>query len=118
MKKITLSFQVIAAIIAVTILQVCAGTAAAGTLGTCATPTLNPKTKTGAGSSVPITIATTTTGAYLVLTVDSSAVGIQIKKQSKTVTIYIPKWGKTVISAIATKSGWTDSTPVTGTYHY
>ena len=115
MKKITLSFQVMAAIIAVTILQVCAGTAAAGT---CAQPTLNPSTKTRAGSTVPVAIATATSGAWLVLTIDSSEVGILIKRQSTTVTIYVPKWGTTVISVIAIKTGLNDSAAANGTYHY
>jgi hypothetical protein len=112
MKKISLSFQVIAAIIAVTILQVCAGTA---TAATCATPTLHPATKTGA-STVLVTIATTTTGAYLVYTLNDSEVGILIRRQSAQVTITVPKGGTTVLSAIAIKSGWRDSAAAVGTY--
>jgi hypothetical protein len=112
MKKITLSFQVIAAIIAVTILQVCAGTAAAGT---CVKPTLSPQT-TPTGSPVSVLIATTTTGAWLVYTLNDSEVGVLIKRQSATVTITVPTGRTTKLSAIAIKSGSNDSPPATGNY--
>ena len=111
MKKITLSFQVRAAIIAVTILQVCAGTAAAGT---CARPTLDPTT--GSGSRVSVNIATTTTGAYLVYTLNDSEVGVLIRNRTATVTITVPIHGRTVLSVVAIKSGWNDSPTATGTY--
>ena len=112
MKKITLSFQVMAAIIAVTILQVCAGTAAAA--GTCAQPTLNPPT--GSGSSVRVSIATATTGAYLVYTLNDSQVGVLIRNRTATVTITVPIHGRTVLSVVAIKSGWRDSAAAVGTY--
>lgn len=111
MKKITLSFQLMAAIIAVTILQVCAGTAAART---CAQPTLIPPT--GRGSSVRVSIATTTMGAYLVYTLNDSEVGVLIRNRTATVTITVPIHGTTVLSVVAIKSGWYDSPTKTGTY--
>jgi hypothetical protein len=112
MKKISLSFQVIAAIIAVTILQVCAGTA---TAATCATPTLVPTTKSGL-STVSVNIATATTGAYLVYTLTDSQVGVLIRNRTATVTITVPRNGRTVLSVVAIKSGWHDSPTATGTY--
>ena len=111
MKKITLSFQVMAAIIAVTILQVGAGTAAAGT---CVQPTLDPTT--GSGSTVSVNIATATTGAYLVYTLNDSQVGVLIRNRTATVTITVPIHGRTVLSVVAIKSGSYDSPTATGTY--
>jgi hypothetical protein len=113
MKKITLSFQLMAAIIAVTILQVCAGTAAAGT---CAQPTLNPLTKSGF-STVSVYIETATSGASLVYTLSGSgAVGGIIRNRTGTVTITVPTGGRTVLSVVAIKSGYYDSPTATGTY--
>jgi len=54
MKKSTLSFEVLAVIIAVTILQACAGTAAAQ----CATPTFSPTPGPVYGWPVKVTITT------------------------------------------------------------
>ena len=69
MKKITLSFEVLAAIIAVTILQACAGTT---TTTQCAKPTLTPPGYSGPVHRVTVTIRTATTGAYLRYTLDRS----------------------------------------------
>ena len=71
MEKITLSFAALAAIIVMTILQACVGTA--GTADTqCATPTLTPSDATHATMSVTVRIATKTAGAYLRYTLDGS----------------------------------------------
>jgi hypothetical protein len=64
MRKITLSFEVLAAIIAVTILQACAGTSAKRTL--------TPPGYSGPVHRVTVTIRTATTGAYLRYTLDRS----------------------------------------------
>ena len=116
MKKITLSLEVLAAIIAVTILQACAKTA----VMQCATPTLTPPSGSGpAGSSITVTIATTTTGAYLCYTDDdttptdgSSPHGTVIKAQSGPVPVV---FGRT-LKAIAFKTGLTDSPVAVGRY--
>ena len=68
MKKITVSFAVLAAIIAMTIPQACVGTA--GTQ--CAKPTLIPSDAIHATTFVTVTIATATAGAYLRYTLDGS----------------------------------------------
>jgi len=112
MKKITLSFQLMAAIIAVTILQVCAGTAAAGT---CAQPTLTPAA--GSGSRVSVYIETATAGASLVYTLSGSgAIGGIIRNRTGTVSVTVPIHGTTALSVVAIKSGWIDSPAKTGTY--
>jgi len=69
MKKITLSFEVLPAIIAVAILQACATTT---TTTQCAKPTLIPPLLSGPVHSVTVTITTATTGAYLRYTIDGS----------------------------------------------
>ena len=112
MKKITLSFQLMAAIIAVTILQVCAGTAAAGQ---CAKPTLTPPSS-GSGSPVSVALYTATSGAYLVYRLNDSEVGVLIRRSSATVTITVPIHGTTKLSVVAIKSGYTDSAEATGNY--
>ena len=128
MKKIALSFNVLAAIIAVTFLQACASTA--GTAGKpatqCATPTLTPENASGApGSTIMVTIATTTTGAYLCYTLDgttptdgSSPHGKVIAAQSGIVHVPVPDvYGRTLkLQAIAFKPGLTDSPIAVGYY--
>ena len=69
MKKMILSFEVLAAIIAVTILQACATTT---TTTQCAKPTLTPPGYSGPLHSVTVTIKTATTGAHLRYTLDGS----------------------------------------------
>jgi hypothetical protein len=119
MKKITLSFNVLAAIIAVTILQACASTAG---LTQCAKPTLTPASASGPeGNRITVTIATTTTGAYLRYTNDgstptggSSGHGTLIAAQSGPVPVV---FGRTLkLEAIAFKSGLTDSPIGFGNY--
>jgi hypothetical protein len=69
MKKITPSLNILAAIIALTILQACARTPDTQ----CAMPTLTPPDGRGqAGSPITVTIATTTAGASLRWTDDGN----------------------------------------------
>ena len=122
MKKITLSFDVLAAIIAVTILQACASPA--GTQCVCATPTLTPPSGNGpAGSSITVTIRTTTTGAYLRYTLDgstptcgSSGHGTTIPAQSGSVPVPIPTVFGRTLKVIACKPGLTPSAIAVGYY--
>jgi hypothetical protein len=115
MKKITRSFDVLAAITAV--LQACAGK----TLTTqCATPTLTPQNESGpAGHSITVTIATATLGANLRYTLDGTKPtstppgnGKLITAQSAPVPVV---FGRT-LKAIACKPGLTDSPVAVGTY--
>jgi len=114
MKKITLSFNVLAAIIAVTILQACASIT--GTQCACAKPTLTPP----GGTAGTVTISTTTKGAYLRYTLDgtiptcgSSGNGTLIPAQSGAVDVF----GRTLkLQAIACKAGCADSPIAVGNY--
>jgi hypothetical protein len=126
MKKITLSFNVLAAIVAVTILQACANTTG-GPATQCAQPTLTPPGASAAppGSTIPVTIRTATTGAYLRYTLDgsiptcgSSGHGTTIPAESGTVPVPIPTvFGRTLkLQAIACKTGLTDSPIAVGYY--
>jgi hypothetical protein len=116
-------FEVLVAIIAVTILQGCASTA--GTAATqCAKPTLTPPGSSGPVHTVMVTITTTTTGAYLRYTLDGSTPtggpsghGTQIAKASGKVGVATSPAGKT-LKAIAYKAGWVDSSIAVGTYVY
>jgi hypothetical protein len=116
MKKITLSFDVLAAIISVTILQARASTAVTPATQ-CAQPTLTPPSGSGAaGAPITVTIATTTTGAYLRWTDDdstpTSGYGKLIKAQSGPApTVF----GRT-LKAIAYKAGLSDSSIAVGKY--
>jgi Chitobiase/beta-hexosaminidase C-terminal domain len=126
MKNITLSFEVLAAIIAVTILQAFASTSAtaAAAATQCAKPTLTPPSVSGPVHSVTVTIATATTGAYLRYTLDgstptggSSGHGTLIKAASGKVTFTFGPAGKT-LKAITYKAGWVDSLIASGNYVY
>ena len=115
MKTTILSFQLLAAIIAVTILQACAGTQ-------CAQPTLNPSER-GGMPTVTVTITTATTGAYLRYTLDGSAPtggptghGTLIAAASGKVTVTTTLRGRT-LKAIAFKAGLADSLIAVGTYY-
>jgi len=121
MKKSALSFNVLAAIVAATFLQACASN---GTQCVCAKPTLTPSSGSGApGSTIPVTIATTTTGATLRYTLDdstptcgSSGHGTLIPAQSGTVPVPCV-FGRTLkLQAIACKAGCTDSAIAVGLY--
>ena len=119
MNKITLSFNVLAAIIAATILQACESTAVTP-LTQCAKPTLTPPNGNGqAGPPIRVTIATATTGAHLRYTLDSTTPSgssgsneTLIPAQSGVVT---DVFGRT-LTAIAFKPGLTDSSIVVGKY--
>jgi hypothetical protein len=121
MKKITRSFDVLTAIIAVMVLHACAGTAG---LTQCKTPTLTPPSGSGpGGSTISVTISTETPGAYLRYTLDgstptcgSSGHGTTIPAQSGTVRVPIPTVFGRTLKAIACKSGLTDSPIASGYY--
>jgi hypothetical protein len=120
MEKITLSFAPLVAIIAITILQACAGTA--GTR--CAKPTLTPSDATHATTSVQVTIATATQGAYLRYTLDGSTPtsglsgnGMLIPAAKGRVLFTVGPREKT-LQAIAYKAGLVDSSIAVGTYVY
>ena len=120
MEKITLSFAALAAIIAITILQACLGTA--GTQ--CAKPSLIPSDATHATTSVTVRIATKTAGAYLRYTLDGSTPtgrpsgnGTQIAAASGQVSFRVGPREKT-LKAIAYKPGLADSSIAEGTYVY
>jgi hypothetical protein len=120
MEKITLSFAPLAAIIAMTILQACAGTA--GTR--CAKPTLIPSDATHATTSVQVTIATATQGAYLRYTLDGSTPtsgpsgnGKLIPAAKGRVLFTVGPREKT-LQAIAYKAGLGDSSIAVGSYVY
>jgi Chitobiase/beta-hexosaminidase C-terminal domain len=116
MKKIILSFELLAAIIAVTILQGCAATT---TTTQCAKPTLTPPGGTFGVRRVTVTIRTATTGAYLCYTIDrttpTSTHGNKILASSGQVTFGI---GHKQLRAIAYKAGWTTSLIAVGDYDY
>ena len=124
-KKITLSFAALAAIIAITILQACVGTA--GTAGTqCAKPILIPSDAGHAITSVRVTIATATEGAYLRYTLDgstptagSSGNGTEITASRGTVLVEFGVGPKgTTLKAIAYKEGLADSSVAARNYVY
>jgi hypothetical protein len=125
MDKIMLSFAPLAAIIAMTILQACAGTA--GTAATkCAKPTLTPSDASNAITSVTVKIATATSGAYLRYTLDGSTPtggpsgnGTEITASSGTVLVEFGLGpGGTTLKAIAYKEGLGDSPVAVGNYVY
>jgi Chitobiase/beta-hexosaminidase C-terminal domain len=120
MEKITLSFAALAAIIAMAILQACAGTAGMQ----CAKPTLTPSDARHATTSVTVRIATGTAGAYLRYTLDGSTPtggpsgnGTQIAAARGKVSFTVGPREKT-LKAIAYKPGLVDSSIAVGTYVY
>ena len=127
MNKMTLSFEIVGAIIAVMILQACAGTAgtAATPAAQCAKPTLSPppSTHVPVGSYVTVTITTTTVGAHLLYTLDKTKPtsgppvhGTPILAATGNVRIrIIDVYGRT-LKAIAHKPGCTDSPVAEGHY--
>jgi hypothetical protein len=125
MEKIAFSPAALAAIIAMTILQACAGTL--DNPGTqCATPTLTPSDATHATTSVTVRIATKTAGAYLRYTLDgstptggSSGNGTEIAAAKGEVTVEFGVGPRgTVLKAIAYKAGLADSLIAVGNYVY
>jgi hypothetical protein len=119
MKTTVFSFEVLATMIAVTILQACAGTT---TTTQCAKPTLSPPAVSGPVHRVTVTIRTATTGTYLRYTLDRttptggpSGHGTKIAAASGQVTFPI---GHKTLEAIAYKAGWTTSLIAVGEYDY
>jgi hypothetical protein len=119
LKKQLPYFEVLAAIIAVTILQACATET---TTAQCAKPTLSPPGGTFGVRRVTVTIRTVTTGAYLRYTLDRSTPtggpsghGTKIAAASGQVTFGI---GHKQLKAIAYKAGWTTSLIAVGDYDY
>jgi len=113
MKTTIFLFKVLAAIIAVTILQACAGTP--GIVGTqCAQPTLNPS-GSGGVPTVTVTIRTATTGASAP-TGGPTGHGTLIAAASGKVTVSTTLRGKT-LKAIAFKAGLANSLIAVGTYY-
>src|SRR5262245_24201976 len=125
MEKVTSSFAALAAIIAMTIPQACVSTK--GMAGTqCAKPTLTPSDASGKITSVRVTIATATAGAYLRYTLDgstptggSSGNGTEITASKGTVLVEFGVGPKgTTLKAIAYKEGLADSLIAVGNYVY
>ncbi len=118
MKTTIFSFALLAAIIAVTILQGCAATT---TTTQCAKPTLTPPGYSGPLRSVTVTIKTVTTGAYLRYTLDgstpTSSHGTRIAAASGKASFSFDARGRT-LKAIAYKAGWTTSLIAVGNYVY
>ena len=119
MKKITLSFAVLAAIIAVTIPQ-----AGAATTTQCAKPTLTPPSYNGTARNATVTIKTATAGAYLRYTLDGSTPtgglsgnGTEIAAASGKVSFRVGPREK-MLKAIAYKPGLADSAIAEATYVY
>jgi chitobiase/beta-hexosaminidase-like protein len=123
MEKITVLFAAVTAIIAMTILQACVGTAR--TAGTqCAKPTLTPSDASRATTSVTVTIRTATAGAYLRYTLDgstptggSSGNGTEIAAASGKISFTLGPKEKT-LKAIAYKTGLADSSIAEANYVY
>ena len=126
MGKITLSVAALAAIIAMTILQACVGTARTAGETQCAKPTLTPSDASNAITSVTVKIATATPGAYLRYTLDgstptggSSGNGTEIAAAKGKVTVEFGLGRKgTMLKAIAYKAGLADSPIAVGNYVY
>ena len=109
MKKITLSFQLLGAIIAVTILQVCAGTACAVPM-----PTLTPSESHNGPNKVKVVI-TTDTGDQLIFWIVGDHNAIQTTQPSVIVWVK-PSLGGTKLKATA-KKGVVYSSAAVGTYY-
>jgi hypothetical protein len=123
MKKVTFSFTALTTIVAMTVLQACAGTA--GSVATqCAKPTLTPSDATRATTSVTVKIITRTPGAHLCYTLDGSAPiggpsgnGTQIAAASGKISFTVGRREKT-LKAIAYKPGLADSEIAEANYTY
>jgi hypothetical protein len=116
MKKVTLSFEVLAAMIAVAILQACTATTTTGK-SPCETPTLNPSSVTDhVGDTITVRLKTDTPGAKVryKLTGTTTTTGSTLS-ETGTVTFQIEVFGRT-LTATAYKPGWTDSPPAVGHY--
>src|SRR4029078_2723064 len=123
MEKPILSFAALAAIIIMTILQGCVGTAGKADMA-CAKPTLIPSDATSATLYVRVRITTRTAGAYLRYTLDGSTPtggpagnGTQIPEAKGKVMVNFGPRG-TTLKAIACKEGLADSPIAEGNYVY
>ena len=125
MEKITLSFEALAATIAIANLQACASPE--GTAGTqCAKPRLTPPNASHAVTYVTVTIRTATEGAYLRYTLNGSTPtggpsgnGMEITASSGTVSVEFGNGPKgTTLKAVAYKAGLADSPVAVGNYVY
>jgi len=121
--SIRLSFEALAGVIAMTILQACAGTPATAATQ-CGKPTLIPSDATHATTYVTVKITTKTPGAYLRYTLDGSTPtggpsgnGTEIAAASGEIWFTIGAQEKT-LKAIAYKPGLVDSSIAVGTYVY
>jgi len=122
MEKIVLSFATLAAIITMTACANTADTAATQ----CAQPTLTPPDAGNTTTSVTVTIATATKGAYLRYTLDgstptggSSGNGTEITASKGTVFVEFGVGSVgTTLKAIAYKQGLADSLIAVGKYVY
>ena len=126
MEKITLSSAAPAAVMAMMVLQGCAG--GTGTTVTpatqCAKPTLTPSEAGHAITSVGVMVATATPEAYLRYTLDSSTPtggpsgnGTQIPARKGKVRVNFGPRG-TTLRVIAYKAGLADSPIAEGNYFY
>jgi len=116
MKKITLWFEVIAAIIAVAILQACTTTTTTGKCQ-CEQPTLNPSSA-HATVDTPVTVRlkTNTPGAKVRYKVTGiPPITGSTTAESGTITFRIQVYGRT-LTATAYKPGCADSPPAVGHY--
>jgi hypothetical protein len=120
MQKINLSLAALGVIVAITILQACAGTARTQ----CARPTLAPSDARSATTSVTVKIATATEGAYLRYTLDGSTPtggpsgnGTEIAAARGKIWFTVGSREKT-LKAIAYKPGMADSSIAEATYVY
>ena len=123
MKRVTLAFAALTAILAMTILQGCAGVGATPATQ-CAKPTLTPRDTGQAITEVRVKIASATPGAYLRYTLDDSLPtggpagnGIEIPAANGKVTVTFGPRGRT-LKAIAYKPGLADSEVAEANYVY
>lgn len=123
MQDVRFSFDVLITIVAMAILQACAG-ASSNVATQCAKPTLTPSDATRATTSVTVKITTRTPGAYLRYTLDgstpvggSSGNGTEITAASGRISFTVGRREKT-LKAIAYKSGMADSEIAEANYTY
>jgi chitobiase/beta-hexosaminidase-like protein len=125
MNKMTLSFEIVAAILAVAILQACAGRTPAmdgrsmttTAKSQCEKPTLNPQNVSAkVGTLITVRIKTATNGAKLRYTLTGSTPSNgSMPGDSGDVTFRIEVFGRT-LTATANKPGSADSLPEQGHY--
>jgi hypothetical protein len=123
MEKVRSSRDALITIVAMTILQACAGMSSS-VATQCAKPTLTPSDATRATTSVTVKITTRTSGAYLRYTLDGSTPiggpsgnGTEIAAASGKISVTVGRREKT-LKAIAYKSGLADSEIAEANYTY